>query len=104
MSKSRVYFIWVGLMTFFAGNAHATTSSQVLVMSKQLYQIGQDLTTGLWPTAILMIALGLWAAVHAFGKNMGDGIHQVTNIIAVGGMLIFGTSMLTNLGFFSCTF
>ena len=104
MRKAKIYFSLAGLMILLTSNAFATSSSQILVMSKQLYSIGQDMTSGIWPTSILMIAIGLWAVVHVFGKNIGDGIHQLTNVIAVGGVLFFGTSLLTNAGFFSCAF
>jgi hypothetical protein len=104
MNKTKIYFCLAGLMTLLSSNAFATSSSQILVMSQSLYKIGQDMTSGIWPTAILMIAIGIWACVQVFGKNMGDGIHHLTNIIAVGAVLFFGTSMLTNAGFFSCSF
>ena len=90
-----------GVMLFFSGTAHATTSSQILVMSKQLYAIAQDLTTGLFPTAVLLIAIGMWGFVNAFGKGIGDGIHQLTNIIAVGGVVFFASSLLINASMFS---
>ena len=88
-------------MFLFAGNASATTSSQILVMSNQLYQIARDLTTGLFPTSILLIAIGIWGFVNAFGKSIGDGIHQLTNIIAVGGIVFFASSLLVNAALFS---
>ena len=90
-----------GLMIFFVGNASATTSSQILVMSRQLYKIAQDLTTGMLPTAILLIAIGFWGIVNAFGKGIGDGLHQLTNIIAVGGIVFFAASLLANATMFS---
>ncbi len=62
--------------TWGANNAFATTDSQILVMSRQLYAIAQDLTTGLFPTAILLIAIGMWGVVNVFGKGVGEGIHQ----------------------------
>ena len=89
------------LMYLFITNASATTSSQILVMSNQLYQIARDLTTGLFPTSILLIAIGMWGFVNAFGKSIGDGIHQLTNIIAVGGIVFFASSLLVNAALFS---
>jgi hypothetical protein len=89
------------LMFLFITNASATTSSQILVMSNQLYQIARDLTTGLFPTSILLIAIGIWGFVNAFGKSIGDGIHQLTNIIAVGGIVFFASSLLVNAALFS---
>lgn len=88
-------------MVFFIGNASATTSSQILVMSNQLYAIAKDLTTGLFPTSILLIAIGIWGFGNAFGKSIGDGIHQLTNIIAVGGIVFFASSLLVNAALFS---
>jgi hypothetical protein len=88
-------------MLLHASNAHATEHSQILVMSNQLFDIAKDLTTGMFPTAIMLIAIGLWGAVHAFGKNIGDGVHQLTNIIAVGGVVFFATSLLINASLFS---
>ena len=88
-------------MVLLGANSFATTSSQILVMSNQLYQIAKDLTTGLFPTSILLIAIGMWGFVNAFGKNIGDGIHQLTNIIAVGGIVFFASSLLVNAALFS---
>jgi len=82
-------------------DAFATTSSQILVMSNQLYQIAKDLTTGIFPTSVLLIAIGMWGIVNAFGKGIGDGIHQLTNIIAVGGIVFFASSLLVNAAMFS---
>ncbi len=101
MKQIKVVSILSGLMILFVGNASATTNSQILVMSKQLYQIAQDLTTGMLPTAILLIAIGMWGVVNAFGKGVGDGIHQLTNIIAVGGIVFFASSLLANATLFS---
>lgn len=101
MKHIRILLVLSGLMILFAGRASATTSSQILVMSNQLYQIAKDLTTGLFPTAILLIAIGGWGIVNAFGKNIGDGIHQLTNIIAVGGIVFFASSLLVNAAMFS---
>jgi hypothetical protein len=101
MRHLKVFFVLPGLLTLVAQNASATTSSQILVMSNQLYQIAKDLTTGLFPTAILLIAIGMWGFVNAFGKNIGDGIHQLTNIIAVGGIVFFASSLLVNAALFS---
>lgn len=101
MKHMKVLWVLSGLMIFFVGNASATTSSQILVMSKQLYQIAQDLTTGMLPTAILLIAIGFWGIVNAFGKGIGDGLHQLTNIIAVGGIVFFAASLLANATMFS---
>src|ERR1700690_4106068 len=97
----KVFSILLGLLVLFVGNASATTSSQILVMSNQLYQIAKDLTTGLFPTSILLIAIGIWGFVNAFGKSIGDGIHQLTNIIAVGGIVFFASSLLVNAALFS---
>jgi hypothetical protein len=101
MKHMKVLWVLSGLMILFVGNASATTSSQILVMSKQLYQIAQDLTTGMLPTAILLIAIGFWGIVNAFGKSIGDGLHQLTNIIAVGGIVFFAASLLANATMFS---
>jgi len=86
---------------FIAQDAFATTNSQILVMSNQLYKIAQDLTTGVFPTSVLLIAIGMWGLVNAFGKGIGDGIHQLTNIIAVGGIVFWAASLLTNAAMFS---
>jgi hypothetical protein len=101
MRRIKIISVLSGLMIFLAGNAFATTSSQILVMSNQLYQIARDLTTGLFPTSILLIAIGMWGFVNAFGKSIGDGIHQLTNIIAVGGIVFFASSLLVNAALFS---
>jgi len=101
MKHAKIFFILSGLMLVFVGNASATTSSQILIMSNQLYQIAKDLTTGILPTSILLIAIGMWGFVNAFGKNIGDGIHQLTNIIAVGGVVFFASSLLVNASLFS---
>ena len=104
MKHIKVFSILSGLMILSVGNAFATTSSQILIMSKQLYQIAQDLTTGMLPTAILLIAIGMWGLVNAFGKGIGDGLHQLTNIIAVGGIVFFASSLLVNATLFSAQF
>ena len=101
MKQIKVLLVLSGLMILFVGNTFATTSSQILVMSNQLYQIARDLTTGMLPTAILLIAIGMWGIVNAFGKSIGDGLHQLTNIIAVGGIVFFAASLLTNAAMFS---
>src|ERR1039458_358791 len=101
MKYAKVLLVLSGLMIMFVGNASATTNSQILVMSNQLYQIAKDLTTGIFPTSILLIAIGMWGVVNAFGKGIGDGIHQLTNIIAVGGIVFFAASLLTNAAMFS---
>ena len=101
MKCIKFFSILSGLMILFTDNASATTSSQILVMSNQLYQIAKDLTTGILPTSILLIAIGMWGLVNAFGKNVGDGIHQLTNIIAVGGIVFFASSLLVNAAMFS---
>jgi hypothetical protein len=101
MRKFKVLLVLSVLMIVLAGNASATTSSQILVMSNQLYKIAQDLTTGIFPTSILLIAIGMWGLVNAFGKGVGDGIHQLTNIIAVGGIVFFASSLLVNAALFS---
>lgn len=101
MGYLKVSLFLSALMFLFVGNASATTSSQILVMSNQLYQIARDLTTGLFPTSILLIAIGMWGFVNAFGKSIGDGIHQLTNIIAVGGIVFFASSLLVNAALFS---
>ena len=101
MRSIKVLFLLVTLMILHLGTAHATTSSQILVMSNQLYQIAKDLTTGLFPTSVLLIAIGMWGFVNAFGKSIGDGIHQLTNIIAVGGIVFFASSLLVNAALFS---
>jgi len=80
MRNIKIILILSGMLVLFAGNVFATTSSQILVMSNQLYQIAKDLTTGIFPTSILLIAIGMWGMVNAFGKGIGDGIHQLTNI------------------------
>jgi len=101
MSHIRILSMLTALMSFFVSSAYATTSSQILVMSNQLYQIAKDLTTGILPTSILLIAIGMWGLVNAFGKSVGDGIHQLTNIIAVGGIVFFASSLLVNAAMFS---
>src|ERR1039457_7153320 len=101
MRYAKIFTVLVGLVILFENNAFATTSSQILVMSNQLYQIAKDLTTGILPTSILLIAIGMWGLVNAFGKNVGDGIHQLTNIIAVGGVVFFASSLLVNAALFS---
>lgn len=90
MKYTKMGLMVLGLLIFITtSNAWATTSSQILVMSNQLYQIAKDLTTGLFPTSILLISIGLWGFVNATGKSIGDGIHQLTSIIAVGGIVFF---------------
>jgi len=101
MKQIKILSLLSGSMVLIAGNAGATTSSQILVMSNQLYQIARDLTTGIFPTSILLIAIGMWGLVNAFGKGVGDGIHQLTNIIAVGGIVFFASSLLVNAAMFS---
>ncbi len=101
MRNIKVFSILSMLMISLTGKASATTSSQILVMSNQLYQIAKDLTTGLFPTSVLLIAIGMWGFVNAFGKSIGDGIHQLTNIIAVGGIVFFASSLLVNAALFS---
>ena len=101
MKHIQFFLVLLSLMILFSSNAFATTSSQILVMSNQLYQIAKDLTTGLFPTSILLIAIGMWGFVNAFGKSIGEGIHQLTNIIAVGGIVFFASSVLVNASLFS---
>ncbi len=101
MKFIKVLPVLSGSLFFCVSNAHATTSSQILVMSNQLYQIAQDLTTGLFPTSVLLIAIGLWGFMNAFGKGIGEGIHQLTNIIAVGGIVFFASSLLIHAALFS---
>jgi hypothetical protein len=101
MKHIRIFVFIPVLMMVFISLSYATTSSQILVMSSQLYQIARDLTTGLFPTSILLIAIGIWGFVNAFGKSIGDGIHQLTNIIAVGGIVFFASSLLVNASLFS---
>ena len=101
MKNTRVLPVMLLMMVLFNASAWATTSSQILVMSNQLYQIAKDLTTGLFPTSVLLIAIGSWGFVNAFGKGIGDGIHQLTNIIAVGGIVFFASSLLVNAALFS---
>ena len=101
MKHFQIFSCLLVLLLFFSGRALATTNSQILVMSNQLYKIAQDLTTGIFPTSILLIAIGMWGVVNAFGKGIGDGIHQLTNIIAVGGIVFWAASLLTNAALFS---
>jgi len=101
MKNVKVFLVLSGLMILFVGNASATTSSQILIMSNQLYQIAKDLTTGILPTSILLIAIGFWGIVNAFGKGIGDGLQQLTNIIPVGGIVFFASSLLVNAAMFS---
>jgi uncharacterized membrane protein YGL010W len=101
MKHIKILLLLPGLMILLANDASATSSSQILVMSNQLYQIAQDLTTGKLPTAILLIAIGMWGVVNVFGKGIGDGLHQLTNIIAVGGIIFFASSLLINASMFS---
>jgi len=97
----KVLSVLAVLFILLSSNAFATTSSQILVMSNQLYAIAKDLTSGVFPTSILLIAIGMWGVVNAFGKGVGDGIHQLTNIIAVGGIVFFASSLLVNAALFS---
>jgi hypothetical protein len=101
MRCTKILSFLSGFIILLSENAFATTSSQILVMSNQLYQIAKDLTTGILPTSILLIAIGMWGLINAFGKNVGDGIHQLTNIIAVGGVVFFASSLLVNAALFS---
>jgi len=101
MRKIKVFSVLSAMMVLLSVNAFATTSSQILVMSNQLYQIAKDLTTGILPTSVLLIAIGMWGIVNAFGKGIGDGLHQLTNIIAVGGIVFFASSLLVNAALFS---
>ena len=91
MGTPKIFTVLIGFMILWESNASATTSSQILVMSNQLYKIAQDLTTGIFPTSVLLIAIGMWGVVNAFGKGIGDGLHQLTNIIAVGGIVFFAS-------------
>ena len=101
MKNKKVFMVLTILMVLNANNASATTSSQILVMSNQLYRIAQDLTTGIFPTSILLIAIGLWGIINVFGKGVGEGLHQLINIIAVGGIVFFASSLLVNAALFS---
>lgn len=101
MKYIKILFVLSGLMILLVPNASATSSSQILVMSNQLYAIAKDLTTGMFPTAILLIAIGIWGIVNAFGKGVGEGIHQLTNIIAVGGIVFWAGTLLANASLFS---
>ena len=101
MRKIKISLILSGATILFVGNASATTSSQILVMSNQLYAIAKDLTTGVLPTSILLIAIGFWGIANAFGKGIGDGLHQLTNIIAVGGIVFWASALLINASMFS---
>lgn len=101
MNNEKTFLILPAFMVLSVGTAFATTNSQILVMSNQLYRIAQDLTTGILPTSILLIAIGFWGIVNAFGKGIGDGLHQLTNIIAVGGIVFFASSLLVNAALFS---
>src|ERR1700679_1546298 len=104
MKHLKILSLLTVIMILLVSNASATTSSQILIMSNQLYQIARDLTTGILPTSILLIAIGMWGLVNAFGKGVGDGIHQLTNIIAVGGIVFFASSLLVNAAMFSAQF
>lgn len=95
-----VFAATVGML-LLSGNAFASQASTILVMSSQLMTIAKDLTTGVLPSAVLMIAIGLWGFTHAFGKSIGDGVHQLTNIIAVGGIVFFASTVLMNATIFS---
>ena len=101
MKNIKTVLLVVGGMLLLSCNAFASQSSTILVMSSQLMTIAHDLTTGVLPSAILMIAIGLWGFTHAFGKNIGDGVHQLTNIIAVGGIVFFASTILANATIFS---
>ena len=68
MKPQRIFLIVPGIMFMLLGNASATTTSQILVMSNQLYKIAQDLTTGIFPTAILLIAIGYNSSL-TFGQK-----------------------------------
>ena len=104
MKNAKVYFSLAGLMTLLSGNAFATSSSQILVSSKLIYNIGTDMTSGMWPTALILIGIGVWGVMNVFGKGLGDGMHWLVNIIATGAILIGAGTMLTNAGLFSCSF
>ena len=71
MRSIRILLVLLGLVVLLGGNAFATTNSQILVMSNQLYQIAKDLTTGILPTSILLIAIGFWGIVNPLLKWMG---------------------------------
>lgn len=101
MRNKKIFTALAALMVLGQPYALATNSSRILVMSQKLYEIAQDLTTGILPTSVLLIAIGLWGFVHAFGKNIGEGIHELTNIIAVGGVVFFASSLLIHAAMFS---
>lgn len=101
MKTTRTFLLLIAGLVLLTTNAHATQSSTILQMSNQLYTIGKEITGGVFPSAILLIAIGLWGATHAFGKNIGDGIHQLTNIIAVGGVVFAASAILLNASIFS---
>lgn len=101
MRNIKTLGVLLGVMTLFASNAMATQSSQILTMSNNLYTIAKDLTTGMFPTAILLIAIAMWGIVQAFGKHIGEGIHQITNIIGVGSIVFYSATLLTNATLFS---
>jgi hypothetical protein len=101
MKHGKIFAVFAALMVMCVNAAYATTNSQILIMSNQLYLIARDLTSGLFPTSIMLIAIGIWGFVNAFGKSIGDGIHQLTNIIAVGGIVFFASSLLVNAALFS---
>jgi hypothetical protein len=90
MKCAKIFTVLAGLTVLLEKHAFATTSSQILVMSNQLYQIAKDLTTGILPTSISFDChwpLGICSMLLA--RSIGEGVHELTNIIAVGGMWSF---------------
>ena len=96
MRNLKVLFALSALMVLTVSNVFASTSSQILVMSSQLMTIANDLTSGALPTAVLLIAIGMWGIVNVFGKGLGDGIHQLANIIAVGGIVVGAAGIVSH--------
>ena len=94
----------LGAILLMADNAHASTASQVLVFSNNLYAIANDLTSGIIPTTIALFAIGIWGFTHMMGKNLGEGLNVLLNIVAVVSGVVLAKQMLTSLGLFSVTF
>jgi len=87
MKCMRISLISGFAMIFLGTNAFATTSSQILVMSNQLYQIAKDLTTGLFPTSVLLIAIGAHSLIKALNTGHPGGLSTVHANSATSGLL-----------------
>lgn len=93
-----------GGLFIFAGNAHATQTSQVLQFSNNIAMIANDLTSGIIPSTIALFAIGIWGFTHMMGKNLGEGLNVLLNIVAVVSCVVLAKNMLQALGIYSATF